>query len=397
MAILSGQTTQGNCNIAVLKNGVFECAPSLPEYVVKNGKTNTWHMWHAKAIGEIGEKIKIKLNWPTYNPDLVPDEIKNMPNYEADWQSFITAAKDVVFMSSDRVNWSRVEDVKLEDNSLYFEATLSNKEAWFTVTLYYTPSRYENLLEEVKDSPYVKTLKLGYDEGGDTLYGFEATDFSVPEDQKIRVHFQGSIHCSEFCGAWVCDFMLRYLASGSDSVKDILKKYIFSFVPVVSISSWRMGLDVHSSGKNPNRDWEEMEMPTTVAVHNFLQGMKQKPEILMDMHTGLANYGCWETCQALSLNTDLPENEQNEMKRYIDLVYENCDFLPTRRYWDAPVTAPMFDGYGVQYGITFTMEISHYAIYDREARHHFPIDMARLQKYAKQLVHVTDKFFESKM
>lgn len=396
MAILSSQTEQGNGSIAFLENGVFECSPALTEAVIKAGKTNTWHMWHSKATGEVGEKIRIKLNWPEYDPDLVPDEIKNMPNYEAEWESFVTAARDVVFMSTDRINWQRIEDVKLEDNTLYFEATLPAKEVWFTVSLYYTPCRYADLLEAVKDNDYIKTLNIGADQGGDTIYAFEATDYSVPESNKIRVHFQGAIHCSEFNGAWLCDFMLRYIASGCDEVKAILKKYIFTFIPVVSVTSWRLGLDVHSSGINPNRDWVEKTLPSTISVHEYLQKMNTAPYLLFDIHSGIANYGCWEICQALSLNTNLPVEQQKEMTHFIDLVYENCDFLPTRRYWDALVTDDMFDGYGVIYGITYTMEVSHYAMYDRQEGHHFSIDMPRLEKFARQLIHTVDKFFEEK-
>ncbi len=396
MCYITGQTEQGNCLPAELRDGVFICRPDVPERVLRLGKTNTWHMWCAKACGKKGEHIKVRLEWPLYDPDLVSDEIKNMPNYEAEWESFVRPAQDVIFKSTDRIHWERVCDVKLEGNSLYFETDLASEETFFTVTLYYTMENYKNLVDTVRGNEYIKTEIIGTDDGGDDIYAFTASDFSVPESEKICVYLQGAQHCSEFNGAHICDFMLRFFADGNAEAKALLKKYVFQFVPVVSVTSWRLGLDVHSSGINPNRDWIEKKLPSTKAVHRYLDSLENKPLLLIDIHSGLANYGCWETCQALSINDDLSEEEKSEMRRFIDIVYENCDFLPTRRYWSGLVDDNMFDGYGLAFGQTHTMEVSHYAIYDREEKRHFPISQTRLEKYAKQLAFAIYMFFEGK-
>ena len=74
------------------------------------------------------------------------------------------------------------------------------------------------------------------------------------------------------------------------------------------------------------------------------------------------------------------------------------DFLSDEKhYWLDPGQEIMFDGYGASnYGQTHTMEISHYAIYDRAAKKHFPIDQARIKKFASQLPKAIDIFFEQK-
>ncbi len=396
MAYLTGQTEQGNLEIAELKNGVFECAPYVPYRIKKIGKTNTWHMLHMKAVGKKGEKIKVRITWPSFDPDLVPDEIKNQPNYEIDWESFVTAARDVIFTSDDRVNWHRIDEAVLDGNSIYFETELLADESYFTVTLYYTIANYKNLIDMVKDNEFVKTEIIGTDNGGDEIYAFTVTDFSCPDEEKIAVHLQGAQHCSEFNGAHLCDFMIRYL-SGDGGAKELLKKYIFTFIPVTSVTSWRLGLDVHSSGKNPNRDWVDKELESTKAIHKFLSNLKNKPELLLDIHSGLANYGRWDICQALNVNTNLSEDVQAELKRFFDIVYENCSFLPeAEHYWLDPCDDTMFDGYGSQYGQTHTMEISHYAMYDRESGRHFPIDQKGINRFACQLPHAIDLFFETK-
>lgn len=397
MAYLTGQTEQGNCSNVHWVNGVLECEPELPERIVRCGKTNTWHMWHARAEGKVGEKIRILLHWPKFDPELVPEEIRNAANYEIEWDSFIRPAQDVVFMSTDRVHWTRIEDVKMVEHSLYWETELPADTCYFTVSLYYTPENYRDLIRTLAESPYTKQETIGRDECGDELYAFTVSDFSVPDTEKKGIFLIGTQHCSEFNGAHLCDFMMRYLNGDSAEAAQLRTKYQYYFVPVASISSWRQGLDVHSSGLNPNRDWVKQELPTTKAISEWMKTLKPVPDMLLDIHSGLANYGNWETCQAIGVFPDLTAEQLAEQKRFVDFVYETCDFLPTRRYWDDFGANPdCFDGFGYQYGQVHCFEISHYAMYDRTAGRHFPIDQAGIKRFAEQLPNTIDLFFTQK-
>ncbi len=397
MAYLTGQTEQGNCKIIRVKDDIIECAPQLTEKVIREGNTNTWHLWHARAEGKKGETVKILLHWPKYDPDLVADEFRNAANYDINWQSFVRPAQDAVFMSTDRINWTRIEDVSLDDHDLYWEVKLPADTCYFAVTLYYTPKKLKKLINDVAGNPYVRQEMIGKDELGDEIPAFTVTDFSVPAEGKKGVFWVATQHCSEFNGAHLCDYMIRYLMSDDEKAKYLREKYVYTFVPVASISCWRQGLGIHSSGINPNRDWVNKELPTTKAIDAWLKTLTPVPALLMDVHSGLANYGDWVNCQGIGVFPDLPEEQVNEQKRFIDLVFETCDFLPTCRYWDQFGANPhCFDGYGYNYGQVQCFEISMYAMYDRKAKRHFPLDEARIERFAKQLTDTIDIFFEQK-
>ncbi len=397
MAYLTGQTEQGNCRVIGVKNGIIECEPQLTEKVIREGNTNQWHLWHARIEGKKGEKVKILLHWPKFDPELVADEYKNAANYDINWKSFARPAQDAVFISTDRLIWTRIEDITLDDHDLYWEVELPADTCYFAVTLYYTPEMLKKLVKDLNGNPYVKQEIIGNDYLGDKINAFTVTDFSVPADKKTGVFFTAAQHCSEFNGCHLCDFAMRYLSSDDERAKELRQKYVYFFVPVASVSAWRQGLGVHPSGINPNRDWINLELPSTNAIHNWLTTLNPVPAILFDLHSGLANYGDWVNCQGIGVFPDLPEEKVNEQKRFIDLVFETCDFLPTCRYWDQFGANPhCFDGYGYNYGQVECFEISMYAMYDREAGHHFPIDQSRIKRFTYQLLNTIDAFFESK-
>lgn len=392
MAYLSGKTQQGCSTFGILQDGVIVCSPNVPERIIKQGKTNTWHMWHAKVEGEVGEKVKIRVKWPEYDPSLVSPELLDNPNFELEWESFIRCARDVVFSSTDRINWKRIENVEIADGALEFETVLEAKESWFSVVYYYTVERFNSLLEFAEKSEHIKAEIIGRDFGGDDIYAFTVTDFSVSDENKKAMFFMGQQHTSEFNGGHLCDCMMRFLSSDDERAVQLRRKYVVYFIPIASVTSWREGLDTHPLFINPNRDWENMELPTTRAIHNWLRDRKPVPSFLLDIHSGLANYGNWNICQAISTNPDKNAPTYDTEHRFVDLVYEYASFLPTRRYWDDfAVSNTNFDGYARIYGQCQTMEISHYAMYNKEKGRHFPIDHEGFERFAPQLLAVCDK------
>lgn len=387
MAYITGQTEQGCCTVGELRDGVLVCAPLIPQKIFDQGKTNLWHQWHAKVVGTVGETVKIRVEWPEYDPEKVAPELRNQPNFEIEWESFLRPAADVVFQSCDRIHWTRVENVKIVGHALEFETVLSAEESYYTVTLYYTPARCRNLLSLCEKSCFVRTDSIGTDAGGDEIYAFTVTDDSVPNDQKQALFFMGAQHCSEYNGAHLSDNIIRFLLSDDADAARIRRAYVCYFIPVASVTSWRLGADVHLSGENPNRDWVKRELPTTRAIHEWLSARVPAPVFLLDIHSGIANYGNWNTCQAISTNPDKSAPTYDNEHRFVDLIYESADFLPTRRYWDDfAISNTNFDGYARTYGQCQTIEVSHYAMYDRTAGRHFPIDEANLARFARQLI-----------
>lgn len=81
MAYLTGKTQQGCSTFGILQDGVIVCSPEVPERIIKQGNSNTWHLWHAKVEGEVGEKVKIRVKWPEYDPSLVSPELLENPNF----------------------------------------------------------------------------------------------------------------------------------------------------------------------------------------------------------------------------------------------------------------------------------------------------------------------------
>ena len=175
MAYITGQTEQGNCSQVYLKDGWYECAPVPTEACVLGGEINSWHCWFAEANGKVGETLNIHLNWPEADYTKMRPELQAQ-NYRSIWENFARCAQDAIYLSYDRKNWQRIEDVTLAGQQLAFSVTLEEKRCWLSVTLYYTPERYGDLRAAVKGHPKIRTLEIGTDFGGDKIYAFEATD-----------------------------------------------------------------------------------------------------------------------------------------------------------------------------------------------------------------------------
>ena len=205
MAYITGQTEQGNCSTVYWKDGWYECAPVPTEACVLGGEINSWHCWFAEVNGTVGEEVNVHLNWPEADYSKMRPELQAQ-NYRSIWENFARCAQDAIYVSYDRKNWQRIEDVTLAGQQLAFSVTLEEKRCWLSVTLYYTPERYGDLLAAVKGHPKIRTLEIGTDFGGDKIYAFEATDYSVSAEEKIPVllmagygHVVYGCHAAVFC------------------------------------------------------------------------------------------------------------------------------------------------------------------------------------------------------
>ena len=121
-----------------------------------------------------------------------------------------------------------------------------------------TSTNRENIVQQILDyctivgdftdgNKYIKTEIIGNDMGGDEIYAFTVTDFSVPDTEKKAMFFMGQQHVSENNGSHMCDLMMRFLASDDEKAADLRRKYVVYFIPIASVTSWREGLDTHPS------------------------------------------------------------------------------------------------------------------------------------------------------
>ncbi len=406
MAYITGQTTQGCCVDVHFDGNEYHCAPDVMPYLYEVNAANTWTCFYAKAVGTAGECLKIRLHWPRYTPAEAPDGASVWQSKDIPWQEefgyFLYPARDIVFVSADRIRWDRVEDVVIDGTNLCFSFVMPAETAYFSVCLYYTPARYRDLIAAAETSPYVSCVRIGTDVDGDAVYAFRATDDSVPESGKEAVYLQAAQHCCEHMGIYVCDYMLRWFAEGSGEARSLLKKYVFHIVPVVSVSSWRLGLFLHKDHKglytghetgNPARDWIEQKLPTTQAVHRYLQALPEAPRLLLDLHSGITNYGNKTICQSVTVNVNLPSPQREAMERFVYAVHDHCDYLPTRRYWEGIEDPRIFERYAQRlYGQAHTVEISQFAMYDKDAGCHLPQSQRGLRKFGLQLPLAIDAF-----
>ena len=399
MAYITGQTEQGNCSTVYWKDGWYECAPVPTEACVLGGEINSWHCWFAEVNGTVGEEVNVHLNWPEADYSKMRPELQAQ-NYRSIWENFARCAQDAIYVSYDRKNWQRIEDVTLAGQQLAFSVTLEEKRCWLSVTLYYTPERYGDLLAAVKGHPKLRTLEIGTDFGGDKIYAFEATDYSVSAEEKIPVLLMAAQHSDEVMGTWFMDAMLRYFVAGSDSACELLKKFVFHLIPVASVTMWRLGVGLPYSayGIDPYRDWELMRFPRTRAIYEYIEAMERKPQLMMDIHCGLQNYGSWDTCQSITVNYTLPQARIDEMKRFGTIIWEDTDFMPIKRFWEGTRQneEQIFEAYGERYGQVHVMEVSLYSMYDRAIKSHRPMEQWMVMRYGAQLAEAIGRFFDEK-
>jgi len=119
---------------------------------------------------------------------------------------------------------------------------------------------------------------------------------------------------------------------------------------------------------------------------------------MMDIHSGLQNYGSWDTCQSITVNYTLPQARIEEMKRFGTIIWEDTDFMPIKRFWEGTRQneEQIFEAYGERYGQVHVMEVSLYSMYDRAIKSHRPMEQWMVMRYGAQLAEAIGRFFAEK-
>ena len=385
MATLTGQTEQGNCGpVQALGNGEYRCSPIPEAQYLRMGMTNQWFLWHAMARGERGERMTVHVDWPPFDREKLQAGCNSS-------DSFFDAVKDCVFISEDRIHWRRIEETRTEGWRLSVTAALPADTCYLAVNLYYTPARFADLRRALTTSPYIREQIIGTAWGGDPIHLFTATDTAVAQAQKQTVYLQGGQHACEYSGCYVLDYLLRFLASGLDEAAQLLRRYVFHVVPVLSASSWRLGMQEHISGKNPNRDWVDLELSEPQAVDRFLRALPQKPGLLLDLHNGWSTYE--KDGSAITVMDDLPEPLLARQTALAQSLIEDCDYLAPEKIWHNSANPVIFKGYAqAHFGFGFTLEFSRYSMYDRALGRRTALSQERYARLAPQLARVIDRF-----
>ena len=404
MAYITGQTEQGCClPVKYLGNDTYECEPDVGELHKKHKIYNDYHMFYAKIVGEKGEKVNINLKWPQYDPELVSEEYQSWSSYSADWPSFFPTVKEVLYLSEDEINWKSIDNAEQKDDTVYISFIMTADVMYISSTLHYTLKNYQNLFDAVEGSDKVQVITLGKAYDGSDFMTFVATDFSVPATEKKTIYIQAAQHCHEHTGCHVCDYMLRYFASGK--ADDILKKYIFRITPVVDVFGWKLGKQTNpnrcdSLGFNYNRDWKDFTLPEVKAIDEYIRKCMADGEkfcFLADIHGGTGNENDYQSGAYISINSNAPDEIIEKQKTFIDMVRAKCDYLnpEDEGYIIGEGAEGLFSRYSqMNYGPTFTFEISMSKIWDREAKRRFPNSQTSYKRLAEQLTHVIAEYLE---
>ena len=404
MAYITGQTEQGCClPVKYLGNDTYECEPDVGELHKKHKIYNDYHMFYAKIVGKKGEKVNINLKWPQYDPALVSEEYQSWSSYSADWPSFFPTVKEVLYLSEDEINWGRIENTEQKDDTIYISFIMTADVMYISSTLHYTLKNYQNLFDTVESSDKVQVITLGKAYDGSDFMTFVATDFLVPATDKKTVYIQAAQHCHEHTGCHVCDYMLRYFASGKSD--DILKKYIFRITPVVDVFGWKLGKQTNpnrcdSLGFNYNRDWKDFTLPEVKAIDEYIRKCMADGEkfcFLADIHGGTGNENDYQSGAYISINSNASDEIIEKQKTFIDMVRAKCDYLnpEDEGYIIGEGAEGLFSRYSqMNYGPTFTFEISMSKIWDRAAKRRFPNSQASYKRFAEQLTEVIAEYLE---
>ena len=404
MAYITGQTEQGCClPVKYSGNNTYECEPDVGELHKKHKIYNDYHMFYAKIVGQKGERVNINIKWPQYDPALVSEEYQKWASYSADWPSFFPTVKETLYLSEDEINWGNIVNAEQEGDTIKVSFVMTSNVMYISSTLHYTPANYRNLIDTVETTDKIQVLSLGKAYDGSEFLTFVATDFSVPATDKKTVYIQAAQHCHEHTGCHICDYMLRFLASGK--ADDILKKYIFRITPVVDVFGWKLGKQTNpnrcdSLGFNYNRDWKDFTLPEVKAIDEYIKKCMADGEkfcFVADMHGGTGNEDDYKSGASVTMDKNASDEVIEKQKIFVDMVREKCDFLnpEDEGYIICDDGDNLFEHYAqVNYGPTFTFEISMSKIWDREAKRRFPNSQASYKRFAEQLTRVIPEWIE---
>ena len=406
MAYITGKVTQGCCMPVRYENGIYECEPDVGEFFRRHRIYNDYHFFFAKVVGEVGEKLTVRLHWPAYDPDAISDEYKAWKSYSDKWGTFAIVLDKIIYHSTDNMHWSRIEQVEREDeNTVLFTLTLTSEISYISTLLRYTPTAYEALEKALAASPVAERISLGKGWDGDELATFVLTDPAVDNSSKKTVYIHGVQHCNEHPGAHVSDYMLRYLISDDATAKDLLRRYIFRITPIVDKAGWRLGAEVHPARRgtidfNPNRDWGLNTLPEIRAITAYLDELKAKGEkfaLFCDLHGGGGSMDLSISGpNGIFFDLDGSAEDLNARARFIRMVREYCDYMSPAddTFWPVRELPCQFAKFAeTRYGAHgFAFEIAQVAMWDKAAGRRLFNSQEGYRRFAEQLVSVIDRY-----
>jgi len=380
MAFITGKTLQGNCGaVNYTGDSHYTCGP-VPDLPGVDPRAVDHINFYAKILGEPGEVVHLDIQWPVFDEELCGwRKYKEIP--------FFTVAHRCVYISNDELNWQRIADVQVDPEAwtMHISLTLTEPECYVSVNYFYTYRMYVALRQAMAKAPRVEEKVIGLSRDGQELYVYKVTDPAVPVEKKKFVYLQGGQHCCEYGGMHLLDAVLRYLTSGEEAANQLLRKYEFHIMPVVSVADWAAGYK-DELAEDSNTVWDTLCTPETRAIDAYLRSLPKKPEVSIDFHNARSNF--------LIASAWVSEEKIAEQKRFDALVLKYCDYMaPGKSKWPEQEKYANFKQYAMQnFGFGLTAELSRFGLYNREQQKEIPLSRDTFAQFGMQLPHAIDAF-----
>ncbi len=200
----------------------------------------------------------------------------------------------------------------------------------------YVTSRLLRLLDELNQSPTVRVEVIGKTARGRDLHLVTVTDFATPDDAKKTVWLQARQHAWESGTSYVIEGAMRFVSSDDPRARDLRKKVIFKFTPMVDPDGCATGgVRFNANGYDVNRHWSEVNLRDKQLLAMMPEIWYTKKAILGYVDSGhkidvMINLHNTETGEYLATQAD-DEASQKMMNRLFDTLVEKTSFDPSRK------------------------------------------------------------------
>lgn len=191
--------------------------------------------------------------------------------------------------SIDGESWRPVPSMAWDDRAK--EATIRLRpEAdaiWIAHQPPYTPRRLARVLEEIGRSEYARVEVIGKTARGRDLHLVTITDAEVPDRDKKCVWLQARQHAWESGTSYVMEGALRFAASDEPPARELRRKVVFKFTPMVDPDGCAAGeIRFNANGFDVNRHWNEVDLRDKRALARMPEIWYVKKSVFDCMNSG---------------------------------------------------------------------------------------------------------------
>jgi hypothetical protein len=176
----------------------------------------------------------------------------------------VPAGPDIVpVFSDDGHTWRHFQAAAWDDEKK--ETTLTFRPAgdtaWVAHVPAYTPADLDGLLAEVGRHPHAVVEVIGRTAGGRDLTMVTVTDPAMPDEKKKSLWLQARQHAWEAGTSYVAEGALRFITSDAAEARELRKKCVFRFTPMVDVDGCHAGnVRFNANGYDVNRHWDEVDL-----------------------------------------------------------------------------------------------------------------------------------------